>query len=99
VQIDGFEVDDARKTIHYCGQQLNLSRYEYMLLEVLLRRPGWVYSREKLMELVWDEPEFSTERTVDTHVKTIRSKLKAITPNYDPIRTHRGMGYSLREDQ
>ena len=46
------------------------------------------------MEIAWEEPEASMERTVDTHVKTIRAKLKAVCKE-DPIVTHRGFGYSL----
>mgnify|MGYP005731813387 FL=1 len=48
------------------------------------------------MDRVWEEPEMSLERTVDTHVKTIRRKLKRIADE-DPIVTHRGVGYSMRE--
>ena len=90
-------VDKEKATIWYFGKPLDLSRYEYRILEVLSQRPGWVYSREKLMELVWEAPESSMDRTVDTHVKTIRAKLHAIRPEIDPIQTHRGLGYSLKE--
>ncbi len=92
-----FVVDKHRMRIAYFGEALELSRYEYRILEVLIRRPGWVYSREKLMELAWEAPEASMERTVDTHIKTIRAKLREIRPDIDPIRTHRGVGYSLGE--
>jgi two-component system, OmpR family, catabolic regulation response regulator CreB len=92
-----FSIDTDRMQIWYFNQPLELSRYEFRILEVLLRRPGWVYSREKLMQMAWEAPEFSTDRTVDTHVKTLRAKLRAIKPDLDPILTHRGIGYSLRE--
>ncbi len=90
------EVDDHRKVIRFCGQPLELSRYEYRLLAALMRRPGWVYSREQLMEAAWDEPETSTPRTVDTHIKTLRQKLREVC-EAEVIRTHRGLGYSLVE--
>lgn len=92
-----FVIDAQRMRISYCGEPLDLTRYEYRLLELLLRRPGWVFSREQIMEHVWEEPESSMDRTVDTHVKTIRAKLRRITPESDPIQTHRGLGYSLKE--
>ena len=92
-----FTVDKQRMKIWYFGRQLELSRYEFRILEVLLERPGWVFSRERLMERVWDSPEASMERTVDTHVKTLRGKLRSIRPEIDPIQTHRGLGYSLKE--
>ncbi len=92
-----FIVDEKRLIITYFGVSLELSRYEYRLLELLLKRPGWVFTREQLKDMVWDEPEASLERTVDTHIKTLRSKLREIKPDLKPIRTHRGIGYSLRE--
>ncbi len=79
------------------ARHLDLSRYEYRLLAVLLKKPGRVYSREQLLDLVWDEPEASLDRTVDAHVKNLRAKLREIRPDVDPIATHRGMGYSLKE--
>ena len=93
-----FEVDEARHQISYRGVPLTLSRYEYGILSLLVRRPGVVFSREELMDLAWDEPGVSDPRTVDTHIKTIRQKLKAVQMEPDPIVTHVGVGYALRED-
>ena len=90
-------VDKKRMVIIYHGKTLDLSRYEYRMLEVLIGRPGWVFSRDRLMDLVWEEPEASLDRTVDTHIKTIRSKLKEVKPGVEIIKTHRGLGYSLKE--
>ncbi|MES1242266.1 MAG: two-component system response regulator CreB [Acidobacteriota bacterium] len=92
-----FALDEERRQISYFGRPLDLSRYEYRLLAVLLRRPGRVYSRDELLDLVWDEPEASLDRTVDAHVKNLRAKLREVRPDLDPIATHRGMGYSLKE--
>jgi two-component system catabolic regulation response regulator CreB len=92
-----FALDEERHQITYFGKPLELSRYEYRLLAVLLKRPGRVYSREQLLELVWDEPEASLDRTVDAHVKNLRAKLRDVRPDIDPIATHRGTGYSLKE--
>ncbi len=93
-----FQVDESRRQVHYFGQSLDLSRYEFAILKTFIRRPGHVYSRDQLMELCWDEPECSMDRTVDAHIKNIRNKMKSIMPDYDPIVTHRGQGYSLKED-
>ena len=92
-----FALDEERRQISYFGTPLELSRYEYKLLCVLLKRPGRVYTREQLLELVWDAPEASLDRTVDAHVKNLRAKLRDIRPDVDPIATHRGTGYSLKE--
>jgi two-component system catabolic regulation response regulator CreB len=93
-----FEVDDGRRQIRFYGRSLDLSRYEFGLLRALVRRPGHVYTREALLELVWDDSSDSLDRTVDAHVKTVRAKLKAVAPTLEPIRTHRGVGYALAED-
>ena len=90
-------IDKQRMKAAYYGVPLDLSRYEFRILEVLARRPGWVFSRDKLMDLVWEEPHVSMDRTVDTHIKTIRAKLHQIRPDIDAIETHRGVGYSLKE--
>lgn len=91
-------VDESRRRIFYFEILLDLSRYEYNLLKTLINRPGRVYSRDQLMEMAWDEPDASMDRTVDAHIKNIRAKLKAIRPDIDPITTRRGMGYALKED-
>lgn len=93
-----FHVDDGAKKITYFEQELDLSRYEYRLLKILISKPGWVYSRDKLMEMAWDEPGSATDRTIDSHIKSIRQKLKNTRSNIDPIKTHRGEGYSLQEN-
>jgi two-component system catabolic regulation response regulator CreB len=93
-----FRIDDGKRTIHYYGQALDLSRYEYGLLKTLVGRPGFVFTRERLLSLVWDDDTDSLDRTVDAHVKTLRAKLKAVAPALEPIRTHRGVGYALAED-
>lgn len=81
--------------IQYHGKLLQLTRYEYRLLFLLIQHPEQVFSRQQLMDHIWEHPEHSLERTVDTHIKSLRQKLKQITPDDDPIRTHRGFGYSL----
>ena len=83
--------------IQYLGTALQLTRYEYRLLKLLIDRPEHVFSRQQLMDHVWEHPEHSLERTVDTHIKSIRNKLKQISPEQDPIETHRGFGYSLKK--
>jgi len=92
-----FQVDEERCSVTYFGRALDLSRYEYRLLCVFVKRPGRVYSREQLMELAWESPESSLDRTVDAHIKNLRAKLRAVRPDLDPISTHRGMGYSLKD--
>lgn len=93
-----FELSEEKTQIRYCGQALQLSRYEYRLLALLVRHPGWIFSRDRILDLVWDETADSFDRTVDAHIKTLRAKLRAVDDSIDPILTHRGLGYALRED-
>ena len=93
-----FDVDEARCTIRYCGQGLKLSRYEFRLLRLLVKHPGRVFSRAQLMDHVWEEPEASMERTVDSHIKALRARIREVRADADPIQTHRGMGYSFSEE-
>lgn len=92
-----WRVDEGRRSIAFHGEALELSRYEFNLLIVFLRKPGQVFSRDQLMAQAWDEPDASMDRTVDAHIKNLRAKLRAIRPDLDPILTHRGVGYALRE--
>jgi two-component system, OmpR family, catabolic regulation response regulator CreB len=93
-----FHIDESRRRITYRGKPVDLSRYEFNILKTFIQRPGHVFSRDRLMDMAWEEPEASLDRTVDAHIKNIRAKLKNIDPDTDPIITHRGVGYSLRED-
>lgn len=93
-----FLIDEGKRQIRFYGQPLDLSRYEYGLLKTLVERPGHVYSRDVLLDKVWDTSSESLDRTVDAHVKTLRAKLKVVAPGLEPIRTHRGSGYALAED-
>jgi two-component system catabolic regulation response regulator CreB len=94
-----FHVDHEKYRISFDGKLLELSRYEFKLLELFIRRPGVVFSRHQLMQSLWDDPDMSLERTVDAHIKSLRAKLKEVRPDLSPIQTHRGLGYSLSESE
>ncbi len=93
-----FGINEEKRQIFYLGTLLDLSRYEYNILTTFIRRPGVVFTREQLMQMVWESPEASMDRTVDAHIKNLRAKLKAVQAEPDPIVTHRGTGYALRDD-
>ena len=90
----GFVIDNPRARIAFDGVWLDLTLYEYKILQLLLSHPERVYSRAQIMDGAWDEPDASFDRAVDTHIKTLRAKLRAVSSG-DPIKTHRGMGYSV----
>lgn len=90
-----FEMEETAARIKFRKQTLTLTRYEFFILMTLLRQPDRIFSREQLMQQAWDDPTMSFDRAVDTHIKTLRSKLRAIDDTVSPIVTHRGMGYSI----
>jgi len=90
-----FTVDGEGLRIAYHGVWLSLTRYEYLLLALLLTRLGRILSRGQIMENVWQDCGESLDRTVDTHIKTLRGKLRAVRADEEPILTHRGLGYSI----
>jgi two-component system, OmpR family, catabolic regulation response regulator CreB len=92
-----FEIDQDRYRIRYHDVWLDLTRYEFQILKTLLQQPGRVFSREQIMDQAWQQPEESLERVVDTHIKKLRVKLRQVRADEDPIQTHRGIGYSIRE--
>jgi two-component system catabolic regulation response regulator CreB len=94
-RIGPFELDPEGHRVRYCDQPLDLTRYELGLLMALLQRPGAILTRAQLLDRAWDDDGDSSDRTIDTHVKTLRAKLRAVSPEADPIRTHRGIGYSM----
>lgn len=92
----GFLLDEAGLRIYFLDQVINLTPSEFKILRCLIQRPGKVWSRAQLLEELGDSALDSFERTVDTHIKSTRLKLKVINAQYDPIETHRGFGYSLK---
>ena len=89
------QVDEAGQRILLQGQPLDLTRREYQLLACLVAAKGRILSREHLLDSVWGSDSDSTDRTVDTHIKTLRAKLRELDASREYISTHRGMGYCL----
>lgn len=91
-----FRFDELRQQIHYHGQLLPLTRHELKLLAVLLSQPERVFSREQLLDATGVSAEAGYERTVDSHIRSLRAKLREVREGSEAIQTHRGLGYSLR---
>ena len=89
-----FQVDLERMQIAYRGQPLSLTRHEFRLLQSLLEQPERVFSREQLLDAVGVPADAGYERNIDSHIKSLRSKLRGIAAQAEPIQTHRGLGYS-----
>ncbi|MBX9913594.1 MAG: two-component system response regulator CreB [Pseudomonadaceae bacterium] len=91
-----FQLDLERMQIHYQQQLLVLTRHEFRLLQALLGQPERVFSREQLLDAAGVASDAGYERSIDSHIKSLRAKLRDIAPSAEPIQTHRGLGYSLR---
>jgi two-component system catabolic regulation response regulator CreB len=90
-----FDIDLGGQRISLQGKPLPLTRREFGLLLDLLQHRGRIRSRDELLSAVWGSDSDSTDRTVDTHIKTLRAKLQEAAPEHDHIVTHRGMGYCV----
>ena len=89
-----FRVDSERVQIHYREQQLVLTRHEFRLLQTLLAQPERVFSREQLLDALVVPADAGYERNIDSHIKSLRAKLRQVAADAEPIQTHRGLGYS-----
>lgn len=90
-------LDKNRFLCSWDHKPLDLTVTEYLLTETLAKRPGHVKSREQLIEAAYGQNIYVDERTIDSHIKRIRRKFKAIDENFDQIETLYGLGYKYKE--
>ncbi len=86
-------MDPRRHRVSWNGRDVALTVTEYHLLEALARRPGFVKSRDQLMDEAYDDQVFVDDRTIDSHIKRLRKKMRAIDPEFTAIETLYGIGY------
>ncbi len=89
------QVDEEKWLTKLDGQNVNLTRREFQLLLVLHKSAGRVYSRSQLLDAVFSDDADVFDRTIDSHVKNLRQKLKRVAPDFDPIRSVYGVGYAF----
>jgi two-component system catabolic regulation response regulator CreB len=89
-----FHVDQDRLQIFYHNQLLQLTRVEFKLLQTLVEQPQRVFSRDQLLTAIGAAADAGYDRSIDTHIKTLRAKLRLIVADAEPIQTQRGFGYS-----
>ena len=89
-------VNTEELRVEYDGKPLSVSRRELKLLACLLRHPARIYTRDVLIDLIYDGDALVTDRTVDAQVKRIRHKFSELDSGFDPIQTVYGMGYKLK---
>jgi two-component system, OmpR family, catabolic regulation response regulator CreB len=92
-------VDKRRLQVKYLDVVLQLTPQEFRLLTHLVEHPERVFTRSQLLEVIGAGTDPVYERNIDTHVKSLRSKLREVDASREPIQTHRGFGYSYRIDE
>lgn len=95
IEAAGLEIDPARFVVLKDGEELALTATEFRLLLELARRPGQVFTREILLERVWNYPYLGDSRLVDVAVQRLRAKIESDPANPSVIKTVRGAGYKL----
>jgi len=91
-------LDSEGFVVTYDGRRLNLTRGEFKLLECLVRHPARVFSRDHLVDRIYDGEHVVTDRSIDAYVKRLRRKFHAVRSDADPIETVHGLGYKLNQD-
>lgn len=96
IKADDLEIDQERHLVTWKNIPVNLTVTESMLLVSLAKRPGMVKNRSQLMDAAYDGTIYVSDRTIDSHVRNIRNKLKAVDSACDIILTVHGLGYKLK---
>ena len=86
-----------RHECHWKEERIKLTVTEFLLLESLVNRPGYVKNRDQLMSAAYSDDLYVDDRTIDSHIKRIRRKFKAIDKNFDSIETLYGVGYRFNQ--
>ena len=92
---DDFNINHDAFSISIRGKKLDLTPVEFRMLEMFMSQPGRVYNRDQILNNVFDDGRIVLDRTVDTHIKNLRQKLKEAIPEKDYIRSIYGIGYSF----
>ena len=97
VEVGDLEIDTVSRQVKLSGQPIHLTTSEYGILLHLAKQPGKAYSRQAILEALWDESPIGDERAVDVHIHNIREKIEVDPKNPEYVLTVRGFGYRLRE--
>jgi two-component system response regulator ChvI len=91
------KMDAERHSCTWEGAGVTLTVTEFLILQALAQRPGVVKSRDALMDAAYDDQVYVDDRTIDSHIKRLRKKFKAIDDGFDVIETLYGVGYRFKE--
>jgi two-component system response regulator ChvI len=90
-------LDPNRHACTWKGKQVRLTVTEFLILQALAQRPGYVKSRDQLMDAAYDDQVYVDDRTIDSHIKRLRKKFRDIDGEFDAIETLYGVGYRYNE--
>ena len=90
-------LDPERHSCTWDGKPVVLTVTEFLILQALAQRPGYVKSRDSLMDAAYDDQVYVDDRTIDSHIKRLRKKFKEVDDDFDAIETLYGVGYRYRE--
>lgn len=90
-------IDPARHRVEWGGKPVSLTVTEFLILEALAQRPGIIKSRNQLMDAAYPDDVFVDDRTVDSHIKRLRRKFRAVDPEFAAVETLYGAGYSYTD--
>jgi two-component system, OmpR family, response regulator ChvI len=91
-------MDPARHRVSWDGKDVTLTVTEFLILEALAQRPGVVKSRNQLMDVAYQDDIYVDDRTIDSHIKRMRRKFRAVDAEFDAIETLYGVGYRFGEE-
>ncbi len=91
------KLDSIRHACFWDAKEVTLTVTEFMLLHALALRPGHVKSRDQLMDAAYDDNIYVDDRTIDSHIKRLRKKIKSVDPEFSAIETLYGVGYRFKE--
>lgn len=97
LRVEDIIIDTAKRTVERDGQPIELTAKEFDLLYLLARNPGRVFTRDHLLELVWDLEYYGDSRTVDVHVRRLREKIETNPRHPQYVLTKWGVGYHFKE--
>ncbi|MEL6316568.1 MAG: winged helix-turn-helix domain-containing protein, partial [Pseudomonadota bacterium] len=90
-------LDRLRHACNWSGEPVTLTVTEFLILQALASRPGFVKSRDHLMDAAYDDQIYVDDRTIDSHIKRIRKKFRSVDDEFDAIETLYGVGYRYKE--
>ena len=91
-------MDPLRHSVSWKGKDVTLTVTEFLLLQALAQRPGFVKSRDQLMDLAYDDQIYVDDRTIDSHIKRLRKKMRTVDDDFTAIETLYGIGYRYNEE-